>query len=853
MRKVFLMLCIAFALVGCNRSPITTTAIPPETPTDIPPTKSMVTPTIVTPSTAIPLTERPYQPSSDGFTHIHVDGYDEDWEGYPAIYEDARGDQKGDPDLITVFAIKNDTYLFLMLVYEGEIPVNANVQLKFNLETDYVFDMTLLSPDYSSFFSDHPGHVPDGKIDFLYAQEDVLEFGFPLEVFLGSAPETIQMTFQSRQSDNQLSLLDESEPAILLAVPEEQPDLLDEMDLLARDSVFCQETSLRRKTSWLEADGVVVQTGYLAEYFIPSTGLNVPSDLVVLPDGDSLVTSSWQRKLLRVSPSGDVEPYNDAPGTYALDQDASGILYGYNSPVGGVYRFLSQGGYVTIHESDLIQTFNESPLAVTEEGVVYVAPNKFFEPGRSDEAYIVEFKDGAVRRLEASYTNGMVLALDVRLGGTLYATIGNSLYSVDRESGELTEVARLPSSGVFHGLEVSADGTAYVSTVHRKDWTGVYKVSSQGEVSLLGEIEGPPIEGIALGSDGSVLGVQRNTGALLRFKADGEVEAVVVGNDLITPETMVFTPCGEFLVVLEEGGTVGAFAPDGGMIAGFPALVYGAPHYLSMSPEGWFTVNLGMPPMEELWFDIVLPNGQHETLSDDIDMRGAVILPDRTILASAMREGKILQIQTDGTRMVLAEDLDRPRSLVLSRDGTLYFVSGDNQIAALTEEREVTRIASPYDSVRMIGMGPDGNIYAILPREILRITPQGVSEVFLSGVSDPAGLAFDVSGNLYVSAPRDNSIVRVSGFASYSLSGEIVDQETGEPVEGMKIRVAQTTYPYAGTVIQSGADGAFHVQIVSGEYELGLWMEGYQFTTLEGVLVDENLDLGKIEASQASQ
>jgi hypothetical protein len=99
-----------------------------KTPAQVSPTPSKATateesmipsPTSVVPSTVESITTRAYVSPVDGFTHLRVDGDDQDWSTYPAVITDPMGDSGGALDLTTMFAVRNDTFLYVMLVFEG--------------------------------------------------------------------------------------------------------------------------------------------------------------------------------------------------------------------------------------------------------------------------------------------------------------------------------------------------------------------------------------------------------------------------------------------------------------------------------------------------------------------------------------------------------------------------------------------------------------------------------------------------------------------------------------------------------------------------------------------------------------
>jgi hypothetical protein len=61
--------------------------------------------------------------------------------------------------------------------------------------------------------------------------------------------------------------------------------------LTASDSAFCRAATLAEEGQFQPATSINIPAGYKADFFVPSNGLNLPTDVVVRPNGDIVVSS----------------------------------------------------------------------------------------------------------------------------------------------------------------------------------------------------------------------------------------------------------------------------------------------------------------------------------------------------------------------------------------------------------------------------------------------------------------------------------------------------------------------------------------------------------------------------------
>ena len=110
----------------------------------------------------------------------------------------------------------------------------------------------------------------------------------------------------------------------------------------------------------------------------------------------------------------------------------------------------------------------------------------------------------------------------------------------------------------------------------------------------------------------------------------------------------------------------------------------------------------------------------------------------------------------------------------------LYFSDFNNgTIGKITPSGNVSTFATGFNSPRGIAFDASGNLYisdqsAVRNNSIKKITPSGNVSTFVSGLADPVyGLAFDASGNLFAANYFANNIEKItpSGNVSIFVSG----------------------------------------------------------------------------------
>ena len=137
--------------------------------------------------------------------------------------------------------------------------------------------------------------------------------------------------------------------------------------------------------------------------------------------------------------------------------------------------------------------------------------------------------------------------------------------------------------------------------------------------------------------------------------------------------------------------------------------------------------------------------------------------------------GTITKVTPGGTISTFATGLDEPWGLAFDHSGDLFAVNWGGTINEITTGGTVSTFVTglPYPT-HCLAFDSSGNLYVNSYRgdTISEITPNKSISTFATGLNSPFGLAFDDSGNLYVSNQGDTiSEVTPNGIVSTFATG----------------------------------------------------------------------------------
>jgi sugar lactone lactonase YvrE len=129
------------------------------------------------------------------------------------------------------------------------------------------------------------------------------------------------------------------------------------------------------------------------------------------------------------------------------------------------------------------------------------------------------------------------------------------------------------------------------------------------------------------------------------------------------------------------------------------------------------------------------------------------------LYVSSRHDGTVYQVSPSGNTVSYVEGMGVATGIVFDRTGNLYVGDRSGTIFKVSKDRQIYVFATLEPSIAAyhMALGPDGSLFVTGPTTssfdvIHRISPEGDVSVFYRGLGRPQGLAFDISGNLYVAA-----------------------------------------------------------------------------------------------------
>jgi sugar lactone lactonase YvrE len=583
---------------------------------------------------------------------------------------------------------------------------------------------------------------------------------------------------------------------------------------------------------------------YLAEWFVAPGAFNMPSAVLVAADGGLYVHSVRSNKLYDVDMEGVVTHLADA-FAYQTDIDAEGNIYLHY--FGRITRVSPEGAVDVLVEDQRLWVECEDGFGIGPDGNLYISC------GHTSELAQITPQGNIVRVGE-----NIPLLVDLQStpdGRLLGAAEPSDIYEISLQDFSLSLFGSVRGDISPGGLAVDDDGYVYVSTGSRSVEGKIFRFEPEGgEPVLCAEVPFNGLSGIQwLPDTGEIVGGQLRVGGVVAVGPDESYREIVPGNGIITPMGLAFSPCGELAIANDDGGMMTLADPTGEIswlmdyISFIPPL-----SFIAFDPNGTMYVTESEPRIEPKRLSKLPPGSSGLITVTHADMpSGLVRRADGVLIVSETNTGRILQINPDGSKKVLAEGLRYPQALVLDSQGNLYIGVGNpleftptvpnpvphesDTILRLSSSGEIATIAR-LQGVMGLAISPQDDLFASVGEDVVRITPDGDPSVFASGFAHAVGLAFDLAGSLYVSDEVLNGIVRIGGFPQGTLSGAVVDGANA-PVEGACVQVLSIDPVVVGQVVFTDSEGYFSLPAAPRTYSVIVTAEGYEQASVEEVIV----------------
>lgn len=594
-----------------------------------------------------------------------------------------------------------------------------------------------------------------------------------------------------------------------------------------------------------------LQPGLSAEWFVAPGAFNMPEEVFIAPDGGILVFAVRGNTLYRVSEKGAISIVAEKAPGYLGDIDSKGNVYLHMHPDGGVTRISPDGQVATIVQSEEIRTDCDSGFGLGPDGNLYLALNHC-----SDRATLFQITlEGKITKLADEITQ--LQAIRSTPDGRLIAAGWNSVYEISLTDYSLRRISRISMSPSFQGispggLAVDTQSNIYVSTGSRSTNGEVYQIDSKGKVRLIADIPQNGLSGIEwLPSTGEIVGGQIRQGGLLAVGPNGAIREIVSGNGLVTPMGMAFSPCGELAVGNDDGGMMVLIDPQGGVSWFFDYISFIPPvSFVAFGPDGTLYTSEAAPSLQPVRVASLSRGGQRlQTFTDAAMPSGLARRRNGAVIIAETGAGRITQVNSDGSKTVIAEGLVSPQALALDAEDNLYVVTGTggdkpfyghvptqgDTILRITPDGIITTIAQP-GWVSALAVSSEGELYATTPDGVERVLQDGTMQTIVRGVANPMGLAFDLAGNLYISDAWANGILRIGGFPQGMIRGVATDAQ-GQPVAGARVQILSDWPIVAGQLVTTDGQGGFLIRVAPRIYTVTISAEDFKTQSLAGVVV----------------
>jgi len=202
----------------------------------------------------------------------------------------------------------------------------------------------------------------------------------------------------------------------------------------------------------------------------------------------------------------------------------------------------------------------------------------------------------------------------------------------------------------------------------------------------------------------------------------------------------------------------------------------------------------------------VRPNGTRETFSSGIvNPTSMAIDPQGRLYVSSRFEGAVYRVNADGSAESFATDLGVACGLVFAPDGTLFVGDRSGTIFRVDGAGRAHTFASLPSSVAAfhLAYGPDRALYVTGPTlsaydSLFRIDESGHVATLTSAFGRPQGVAFDMSGALFVveAVAGSSGLYRVPREGSPELvaSGPGLVGVAFSPLGGFVVSSNETAY-----------------------------------------------------------
>jgi sugar lactone lactonase YvrE len=147
------------------------------------------------------------------------------------------------------------------------------------------------------------------------------------------------------------------------------------------------------------------------------------------------------------------------------------------------------------------------------------------------------------------------------------------------------------------------------------------------------------------------------------------------------------------------------------------------------------------------------------------------------LYAADFNDGTIRKIDPNGNVSVFARGLGAPRDIIFDRSGNLYVALSAGSVIKITPGGKQSLFATGFSAINTSGLAFDlsGNLFVssvggntIGDGVIDKVTPNGTVSTFVTGLSGPLDIATNAAGELYEADRNTQSIKKISARGAVS-------------------------------------------------------------------------------------
>ena len=511
---------------------------------------------------------------------------------------------------------------------------------------------------------------------------------------------------------------------------------------------------------------IVCSRDYEIEAIVPpGPTASAPFDTAVTFRGEIVLAGSGGR-LVKLVGDGRFETL-EAPAGTNFECSEKGVFWYYDFPSGRLYRW--EPGTTDVEDvASLPEAYTDGSIAVSPDGrSVYVAWwIRDADPTKEASALYRYTERHGLRKLFDMPKNVFLRAVEVTAKGEVYVA---TTEGIDRLQGKrrVGVYRRRDIHITSDGLTSDRAGNLYF-TAYGGQERGLFRLDTSGNCSLIAPNpqDQPMPFGLSFhGPSQRVICVRKPSGELLAIEMDGTILRLNNPSGLTTPIAVEQAPDGLLYVNADEAGLL-QVASDGTVAR------FNAAHICSYQPpaadfafarNGSIYYSEAAPGFNSSILEID-PDGKRRTLTQQVGAPAGIdVAPDGRIFYADYGRSMVMELRPNGSSIMIAKNIPHPVGLAVDRQGRIWVG------AAAADGQGDSGILGEVFNTRILRFTPGEQ-----PEEV--VSPDGRWHVYTFFDVDTDGNLYLPDGNRLLLRKNDGEIRRIAeGFDC--LRGAVVCQD----------------------------------------------------------------------------